>query len=733
LGYRRILPGFLFALAVLGAAIVVRVVDPPVLSAMRGAGFDTLQRLWPRQMDVQQPVRVVDIDEASLKKLGQWPWPRKKLAVLVDRLGELGAGAIVFDIVFPEPDRVSPRQLIDDPEFRKIASAAGANSDILNWPDSDAEFAASFKDKHVVLAFATDNTGASPADVPVKAGFAETGESAFDEPLRLVGSTHNLKVLDDAASGIGGISLDLSGSQGVARQIPMLWSDGQRYFPSLVLEALRVAQGAGNIVVQTSPDTANVIQSLKVGDFVIPVTEKGWFTLHYRPDDRDLYVSAADVFETGNDEALRVRIEGNIVFIGTSATSLVDNRITALGKTVPGVSIHAQATEQILSGHFLKRPEWVAYAEYTVVGMVGLLVAWLCAAFRPVLPFAITGVIALGTLAASVFAFRQTGLLIDASFPLVALAFTFLAGIAWKLLVTDKEGRQMRRVFGHYVAPSVLAEIEKNPQLLSVGGEVRDVTVMFVDIVNFTPMSEALSAEELVQTVNGLWEVCGHAILENQGTIDKFIGDAVMAFWNAPVAVPAHQYQAARAALAIRSALAKFNETADLQSLLKQRGLPPLALRMGLASGPAAVGNMGSIDRFDYSVLGDTVNTAARAEITCKRLGHDIAIAGTLAPETSTLAILAAGTASLKGKSQSAAVHVVIGDETLAISESFAAIVSEHEYLSRKMSGKLSRRDLATLKQLTIELANRHPMLSGYFTALPERLDDFAASTPIQT
>ena len=724
--YRRIAPGFLFSFIVLASAILVRAADPPVLSAMRGAGFDTLQRFWPREMETPQPVRVIDIDEASLKKVGQWPWPRKKLAILVNRLTELGAGAIVFDIVFPEPDRVSPRQLIGDPEFRKIASAAGANADPLNWPDSDAEFAASMKGKPVVLAFANADP-ASPVDVPVKAGFAQTGESALDAPQRILGSTHNLAILDAAATGLGGISLDLSANQGVARQIPMLWSDGKKYYPSLVLEALRVAQGAGNIVVHAAPDTTDAILSISVGDFEIPVTEQGLFTLHYRPEDQNLYVSAADIFDSTKDETLRLRIEGNIVFIGTSATGLLDTRTTALGQTIPGVAIHAQATEQVLSNHFLKRPEWMFDAELLVVGLLGTLVAWLCAAFRPTLPFATTGIIATGTLAASVVAFRQLGLLLDASFPLAAIAITFLAGIAWKLLVTDKEGRKMRRVFGHYVAPSILAEIENNPQLLSVGGEVRDVTVMFVDIVNFTPMSEALSAEELVQTVNGLWEVCGHAILERHGTIDKFIGDAVMAFWNAPIAVPGHQYEAARAALGIRAALEKFNQIEAVQSLLRHRNLPPLALRMGMASGPAAVGNMGSVDRFDYSVLGDTVNIAARAEILCKRLGHDIAIAGPLAPETRSHAVLAAGSATLKGKSHSAAVHIVVGDETIANSESFAAISSEHEYLSQKISGKLSKRDLATLKQLSIELANRHPMLSGYFTALPERSNDFAS------
>jgi adenylate cyclase len=546
-------------------------------------------------------------------------------------------------------------------------------------------------------------------------------------PQRLLGTTHNLQVLDEAAAGIGGISLDLSANQGVARQIPMLWSNGEKFFPSLVLEALRVAQGAGNIVVHSAADTTNAIESISVGQFEIPVTEQGLFTLHYRPEDRDLYVSAADLFDVNNQDKLRPRIEGNIVFIGTSATGLLDTRTTALGQTIPGVAIHAQATEQILSGHFLKRPEWIVGAEFVSVGILGTLVAWLCAAYRPALPFATSGIIALSTLTLSVFAFRQMGLLLDASFPLAALLVTFLAGIAWKLLVTDKEGRKMRRAFGHYVAPSVLAEIESNPQLLTVGGEVRDVTVMFVDIANFTPMSEALSAEELVQTVNGLWEVCGHAILDHQGTIDKFIGDAVMAFWNAPVPVPGHQCHAARAALGIRASLELFNQTEAVRSLFKLRGLKPIALRIGMASGPAAVGNMGSIDRFDYSVLGDTVNTAARAEILCKRLGHDIAIAGPLAHETQALAVLPAGVASLKGKSQPAAVHVVVGDESVAASESFAAIRSEHDYLLKQLSNGMAKRKLATLQQLTAELANRHPTLAGYFKALPNRAQDFAS------
>jgi adenylate cyclase len=724
LDFRRIAPGFLFSLLILISAVLTRSSDPAIISAMRGAGFDTLQRLWPRQMDEPQPVRVVDIDEASLKKLGQWPWPRKRLALLVDRLGELGATAIAFDMVFPEPDRVSPSQLVADPEFRKLLTDSGASVDAAKWPDADAAFAKSIGGKPVVLGFATSDEP-STMNVPVKAGFAQTGEPDINAPQHLFGSTHNLPILNDAAAGIGGFSLDLANNQGVARQIPMVWSDGEKYYPSLALEALRVAQGAGNIVVNGSLDTIGEIKSIGVGAFEIPVTERGLFTVYYRSDTRDLSVSAADVLDPSNDERLRSKIEGNIVFIGTSATGLLDTRTTALGQAIGGVSIHAQATEQILSGQFLQRPEWTLEAEYLAVGLLGTLVAWLCAAFRPTLPFIITGAIVCGTLAASVIAFRYMGVLVDATFPLAALALTFLSGIAWKLLVTDKEGRKMRRVFGHYVAPSVLAEIENNPQLLSVGGEVREVTVMFVDIANFTPMSETLSAEELVQTVNGLWEVCGQAILATQGTIDKFIGDAVMAFWNAPVPIPGHQYQAAKAALGIRAALQTFNQTEAVASLLKMRGLQPVALRIGIASGPAAVGNMGSHERFDYSVLGDTVNIAARAETICKRLGHDIAIAGTIAPETERLAILPAGAALLKGKSQPAPVHIVVGDEMLCASESFAIIRKEHDYIIKKLSSKSARRQLTTLRQFGAELANRHPVLGPYFAALPARSDDF--------
>ena len=231
-------------------------------------------------------------------------------------------------------------------------------------------------------------------------------------------------------------------------------------------------------------------------------------------------------------------------------------------------------------------------------------------------------------LAASLYAFRAMGILLDATFPITSFLGTFLAGTALRLFVTDREGRQLRRAFGHYVAPGVLAEIEKNPGMLKLGGEIRDVTVMFVDIANFTPMSQKLKPEELVHLINDILSACSTAILNHQGTIDNFIGDAVMAFWNAPIDQADHQTMACRSALEIQQAIATLNADPQIQEKLKHAGLPPVAVRVGLASGEALVGNVGSATRFDYSVIGETVNTAARTESACKELGCNIALAG---------------------------------------------------------------------------------------------------------
>lgn len=718
------LPALLFGFAVVAALLAVRGYDPPILSALRGAGFDTLQRLWPRENDPPQPVRIVDIDEASLRDLGQWPWPRSQLAALVDELTELGAATIAFDIVFPEPDRLSPRRLLENAAAAQTLQMAMPSFDAGLLPDNDQVFAAALAGRPVVTAFAS-SPGSMGQGVPVKAGFAQTGADATNAPLRLGRITANIPVIDAAAAGVGSINVDLAREQGVARQIPMLWTDGSRLYPSLVVETLRVAQGLDTLLVHAAADTENAIESLVVGEISMPLSESGMFHVYYRPDAPDLYVSAARLLGGKERDALRPLIEGHLVFIGTSAVGLLDVRTTALGETVPGVSIHAQAAEQVLSGIFLTRPEWAAGTELLIVLIAGVAITVLGSLVKPWMTIISSGLITIGILGLTVLAFRGNGVLFDATFPLLSLAAVFLSSIAFRLFVTDKEGRKLRGAFGHYVAPSVLAEIETNPKALKLGGEIRDVTVMFVDIENFTPLSEKLKPEDLVHVINLLLDACSKAILAEQGTIDKYIGDAVMAFWNAPVTIPDHQYRAARAALGIRRAVAALNKQPDLAALLKANDAKPLAVRIGLSSGPACVGNMGSSERFDYSVLGETVNIASRAEGICKYIDHDITIAGSLTAQTKTLATLFAGHVPMKGKTHRQPIHAVVGDVELASSPQFKQLAVAYpdiaETIGKGRAGSVS----LVMKRRLGEILGLFPEIDSYLKAIPGRAEDF--------
>jgi adenylate cyclase len=709
------------------ALLAIRVFDPGIFAGLRGSGFDQLQRLYPRQLEQPVPVRIVDIDEASLKALGQWPWSRMTLAKLVDELNSMGAAAVAFDIVFPEPDRLSPRRVMQDPS---LTGTLPATLDASTLPDSDAIFAASLSGKPVVMGFASTPGIKGSTPLVIKSGFAQTGAPATAAPPMLGRITANLPIFDTAAAGVGGFNIDLAGEQGIARQIPLLWTDGTRFAPSLSIETLRVAQGASTMLVNAAPDTENAIETIRIGEIEIPTSENGMFYVYYRADPPDLYVSAIDVLTPEKRDTIRPLIESNIVYIGTSAVGLLDLRTTALGESVPGVSIHAQATEQMLTGRFLSRPEWAVALEYIVVLLSGLAIATIGAIYRPWAAFALAAASGVAWTTATFYAFKFPGILLDVTYPLIALTLMSLASAAYRLVITDRDGRTMRRMFSHYVSASVLADIERNPQNLKLGGEVREVTVMFADITNFTPLSEKLSPDELVQTVNGLWNVCSKVILEHQGTIDKFIGDAIMAFWNAPVPVDNHQYQAAKAALEIRKSVAAYTATESVASLLQQRGVPPITVRVGLASGPACVGNMGSSERFDYSVLGETVNTAARTESSCKSIGHDILLAGQVFPQSATLAFLNAGSTAMKGKKLPEPIHALIGDEIERESLAFSELQKEHDHLANKLAENPNPRSLASIRQMLDEVALHHPACEKYLRTMSERANDFAKLKP---
>ena len=526
--------GVVIGLSIVAALTILRARDPEPLKVAREATFDQYQRLAPRTFE-NLPVRVVDIDEASLREFGQWPWPRDRIAALVDRLSDMGASAIAFDILFAEPDRLSPRNVVRD--------VAGIDPSLLQQlPDNDEIFAQAIAERPVVLGFGLSNEGSYRPEV--KAGFAFTGENPAGAPPHMTAATPLRPQLEANAAGIGHISLNPGDPSAVVRVVPLFLSDGEQLYPNLAIEALRVAQGASTYVLAGATDVPDTITLVKIGEFIVPVTAAGQLWLYVSPDRAERYVSAKDVLAAGGvSPEVRAAIEGSIVFVGTSAAGLQDIRTNALGQNVPGVSLHAQTVEQILSGRFLSRPDWANGLEILCIAVAGSLLVILTTFFSPAVALFCGLLITVLGIVASWLAFAYAGFLFDPLAPIVAASITHFAATAFRFLVTDRQRREIRQAFGQYLSPSLLHRIENTPNALRLGGDDRELTVMFVDVRSFTEISERLQPTDLVRFLNTLLDALSHHVTENEGTLDKFIGDSIMAFWNAPVDVADHPQQ----------------------------------------------------------------------------------------------------------------------------------------------------------------------------------------------
>lgn len=707
---RRLLP-ILAGLVIVVLLTLLRIADPFPVQVLREIAFDFYQRLHPRP-DADFPVRVIDVDEASLAALGQWPWPRDRLATLSDRLTELGASAIGFDMLFPEPDRMSPSRI--------AASLPGVDAATL--PDYDAIFAAALSRAPTILGFSLTPYG-KPLSGGPKGGFAVSGPDPVDRIPFLTGAAAPIPLLRDAAPGLAALSLNSELSAGAVRRLPMLWTNGDQLFPTLSLEALRLAMGLSTIVVFGDTAATGYVEGLRLGDFTVPLTSEGDLWLYYSRPDPKLMISAADLLGP-NYQALRDRIAGHIVLVGTSASGLLDLHNTTLGNNVAGVTIHAQAIEQILSGTYLTRPDWIAGLEIVGFLALGIVLVIVVLLLGPLAGLAAGALCLAGAIGFSWWMFVTQGAMLDPSFPLVGLTLLYLALVFFRFLTTERAKKQIRRAFGFYVAPSLLSEIEKNGDRLKLGGDVRRITVLFSDMRGFTSLSERLEPKRILTILNTLFGALGAEITGRLGTIDKFIGDAIMAFWNAPVDVPDHERKALRAALGMREKLAELNRHDAFHLKAERAPTQELGIGIGISTGEALVGNMGLETRFDYSALGDTVNIASRVESACKEVGYDILVADPVPLIAADFAFLDAGTLVLKGKAERVGIHLLVGDAALAKSGAFHLLRITHaEALEALRTGKDTTGALAECLALAAKV---EPGLKGFYEKLPGRAADFA-------
>jgi len=642
------------------ALVPLRIADPPPIEELRLRTFDLFQVLRPRE-PTARPVVIADIDEASLKEIGQWPWPRTVLADLITRLRDYGAVAIGFDIVFAEPDRMSPSVAAGsfrglDPETREKLTAL---------PSNDAIFADAIKKAGGIVvgqAGAGIETARSDTEARLQTGFAIRGPDPRPFLVTFPGLLRNIPSIEQAAGGRGLFSINPE-HDGIVRRVPVVMEAQGNLVPSLTMEMLRVVSRAGAILVRTDQTG---VRAVAVPGLEVPTDKNGQFWVHFNKHDPRRFVSVADVL---NGRAAADRFRGRLVLIGTSATGLLDIKTTPVEPAMPGVEVHAQILENVLTKSLLASPGFAIGAEIVTAVVFGLAII----VAAPMLPAGIVvslgAILIAGLIGISWYFFVVHHLLIDFTYPLISCWLIYLVLTFVNYFREQQQRQQIRSAFGFYLSPPLVEQLARSPEKLVLGGEERRMTILFSDVRGFTSISEHYKDDPqgLTQLMNRFLTPLTNAIIERKGTIDKYIGDAIMAFWNAPVDDAEHEANACDAALEMLTRAEVLNGELKREAEASGGVYMPLRIGIGLNSGPCVVGNMGSDFRFNYSVLGDTVNLASRLESRTKDYRLSLVIGSRTAERAKEkFATMEIDLIQVKGKKQPELVFTVLGRAEVA-------------------------------------------------------------------
>jgi adenylate cyclase len=658
IGYAR-----LFCVGLLIALAAFRIADPAVLEEIRVRTFDSFQVLDPR-VKTARPVVIVDIDDKSLEKIGQWPWSRTLIADLVTNLTRLGAVVIAFDVIFAESDRLNPDVAADT--FRNLDEQTRAKLRAL--PSNDQLFADAMRRSRVVLGESGLSAVTPEIDktLPVT-GLAMLGEDPQRFMFQFPGLLRNTPVLEQAAAGRGLFTIKTE-RDGIVRRVPMIMQAQGATMPSLSFEVLRVATGTDTIFIKS--DKAG-ITSIAVKGFEIPTDRNGQLWVHFAPHDSSIYVSAADVLE---GRVAPEKIARKLVLIGTSAVGLLDIKTTPIDPVMPGVEIHAQVLESALTHGVLSQPNYGIAIEFCAAILLGILVIIFAPLFGPVTLGTVGVLFAALLMGTSWYFYTRHRLLIDFTYPLLSTTSIYLTLIFTSFVREQAQRRQIRSAFGQYLSPALIEQLAQSPEKLVLGGEEREMTIMFSDVRGFTTISESYKNDPqgLTTLMNRFLTPLTNAILDRKGTIDKYMGDAIMAFWNAPVDDSEHQLHACEAALDMLERIAVLNRQREIEAKDSGQAFIPINIGVGLNTGACVVGNMGSDLRFDYSVLGDSVNLASRLEGQSKEYGFPIIVGSkTALAVKDKFAILELDFIMVKGKREPEVIYAIAGRDDTAHSGRF--------------------------------------------------------------
>ncbi len=649
---------------------------------------------------------IVDIDDRSLAEFGQWPWPRYRVALLLGRLRNAGARAVGLDILFAEPDRTSPSVFVG--QMRRdlgIEVSLGGLPGALG--DYDQVLAGVLGQGPFVLGYYFDFTEkrqrtagpASPPILPLAVLRAPgTPESAVPERF-LPRPDHPvlpLPVLLDAAPAAGFFNT-VADRDNILRRTPLFLAYRGKMHPSLALATVMRAFGIESATVRLNRSGLEslVLSGEGLGRRVIPLDASGRIMLNFRGAGGTFpHVSAGDVLAGRADAG---DLAGRIVFVGTSAAALRDLRATPLDRAMPGVEVHATIADMIAAGDFLDRPDWALGAELTATLVVGLGVSALLAlagALALIVPFlALAG----GVWHGSAWLLAHKGLYVSPLPPLMVLAANFAVLTFLKFWREERQKRFLHGAFSHYLAPAVVARIAANPAALTLTGEEREVTMLFSDVRGFTSISESLTPSQVAALLQHYFTPMTGIITGNLGTLDKFIGDAIMAFWNAPLDVADHPDMALRSALAMREELDRLNV-----AFRAEYGFA-IKAGIGLHCGTVRVGNFGSRDLFNYTVIGDAVNLCSRLEGLTKFYGVRLLVSGAVRERVrGDYFFHEVDLVRVKGKKEPITIFAVLSEADRQARAGEFSLAGEARELYKA-------RRFAEAGRLYAELARRHP------------------------
>ena len=673
------------------------------LTQLERWAYDARVRLFlPKMRDPR--LVIVDIDEKSLNAEGHWPWRRDKLALMIRQLFEQYRASVVgFDVAFPEPDpssglpvleSIAKGELKDNAQYQAFLQHARATLDY------DRLFADEIKKWPVVLGFFVGGKEEKSGQLPQPAFEAKALANAQYYYFSAAGYSGNIPMLQAAATAAGHLYPALD-PDGVTRSVPMFMRVGDGFFESMSLAVLRVY--LGNIPVKLETTTVKSgeltqgwIQFVRLGDKVrIPLDHRMAALVPYRDQGGYRYISATDVLrgKVGAGE-----LKDKIIIVGTSAQGLVDMRATPTRADLPGVEVHADIITGALANTIKFRPPEVLAISVLTIVLVGLPLAVLMprlSALAGTVVFAVVFAIVLG---ANLWAWEAKNFVLPIADPLLMLVGLYFLNMAWGFFAETRSRRLITSLFGTYVPKEIVAEMAKNPGEYSMRGESREMTVLFSDIRDFTSISEGLTPESLKDLINTYFTRMTLRIQERRGTVDKYIGDAIMAFWGAPVADAKQARHAVECGLEMQKALRTLNQ------VFVKKGWPALRIGVGVNCGRMSVGDMGSQFRRSYTVMGDAVNLASRLEGLTKEYGVGILVSENIVNQTARFIYREVDKVRVKGKLEGVAIFEPVGLEGKVAGDVVAEIDRFHkalEHYRNQRWGEAERQlnDLATSRE----------------------------------